>query len=82
MDDELEILDRMNPPKDFGWVIERHFNSELRYWGGRGTKPKSFTNKDTEAIRFSREEDAALVLSWCFDGNGRVALHGWIRERV
>jgi hypothetical protein len=61
-----------------GWVIERHVNSELRYWTGRGVGPEWFTAKHDEAIRFARETDASVVLSWLFDGNGRVAEHEWM----
>lgn len=60
-----------------GFLIERHFNSELRYWNGRSTEAIGFTPKHDEACRFARHEDAAIVLSWLLDGNGKVAEHSW-----
>ena len=63
-----------------GWVIERYINSQLRFWGGRKTGDESFVNDSLEAVRFSREEDAAKVLAWCFEGHGRVAEHVWTEE--
>jgi hypothetical protein len=61
-----------------GWVIERHVNSELRYWTGQGIGPEWFVAKHDEAIRFARETDASVVLAWLFAGNGRVAEHEWM----
>jgi len=61
----------------YGWVIERYVNGELRYWCGRGIA--DFRPEHDEAIRFAREEDAAIVLSWLCDGQGRAAQHGWSR---
>lgn len=60
-----------------GFLIERYFNSELRYWNGRSTAAIGFTPKHGEACRFARHEDAAIVLSWLLDGNGKVAEHSW-----
>lgn len=58
-----------------GWVIERHRNSQLEYWAGRDAE--SFTSKHAEAIRFAREVDGQVVLSWLLKGFGRVAEHAW-----
>lgn len=60
---------------EFGWVIERHTNSQLEYWAGHDAD--HFTSKDAEAIRFARAQDASTVLAWLCKGNGRVAEHGW-----
>jgi hypothetical protein len=61
-----------------GWLIEKHVNSELRYWGGRATD--HFTNKQDEAVRFAREADASLVLAWLCGGQGRAVEHLWRDE--
>lgn len=58
-----------------GFVIERHVNSELRYWGGH--RADHFTPNHEEAIRFARAEDAGIVLAWLCDGMGRIAEHTW-----
>jgi hypothetical protein len=63
--------------KESGWVIERHINSELRYFGGRFVDDRGFSSKHEDAIRFARQEDAAIVLSWLLSGFGRVAEHVW-----
>jgi hypothetical protein len=60
-----------------GWVIEKLNHSETIYWAGRGMEG-SFERDVNQAIRFSRAEDAALVLSWLFKGEGRVAEHVWL----
>lgn len=59
------------------WVIVRYVNSELLYWCGMRTGPESFVADNARAIRFAREQDAAYVLSWVFDGQGKVEEHGW-----
>jgi hypothetical protein len=58
-----------------GWLIERYNNSMLTFWCGH--KPEDFRADVDNAIRFAREEDAAIVLSWLCNGNGRVAEHQW-----
>lgn len=62
-----------------GWLIERHVNSELRYWCGRA--PDNFLPKHDEAIRFARAEDANIVLAWLCGGVGRTAEHLWEAEQ-
>jgi hypothetical protein len=47
----------------------------LTFWCGH--KPEDFRADVDNAIRFAREEDAAIVLSWLCNGNGRVAEHQW-----
>lgn len=64
--------------RESGWVIERHFNGELRYWNGRFSDPaKGFVPDHEKAVRFARQVDAAIVLAWLLDGNGRTAEHIW-----
>jgi len=65
-----------------GWLIERHVNSDLRYWDGRRIGAESFVASADDAVRFARECDAATVLAWCFEGNGRVAEHVWSEASV
>lgn len=67
----------MTKADESGWVIERYVNSELRYWTGRSVLDVSFLPDNQSAIRFSRHEDAAIVLSWLLGGIGRVAEHMW-----
>ena len=58
-----------------GWLIERHINSELRYWCGHAAE--DFRPQHADAVRFAREEDANIVLAWLCKGVGRVAEHAW-----
>lgn len=67
---------------EYGWVIERHINSQLCYWAGRSIDvavPRAaiFSPKNEDAIRFARAADASVVLAWLLNGNGRVAEHVW-----
>ncbi len=64
---------------ELAYVIERHINSELRYWGGRRTDDAGFVVDHSEAIRFARRDDGAIVLSWLLGGCGNVTQHGWER---
>lgn len=68
------------PEREIGWLIEKHINSELRYWDGRFTDDRAFTTNHSEAVRFARQEDASIVLGWLLGGIGRVAQHGWDRS--
>lgn len=74
MDDEVNDL---TPRAEVGVVIERHINSELRYFNGRFLDDRGFVPKHEEAIRFAREEDAVVILAWLLGGRGRVAEHIW-----
>lgn len=68
------------PPDEKGFVIEKHVNSGLIYWSGRGTtgKPEQcWSPKHEDAIRFCRAQDAAFVLAWQLNGDGRVVEHLW-----
>lgn len=62
-----------------GWLIERHFDSECRYWTGAkvdgGLGSGSFHPRAEEGVRFARYVDAATVLSALLGGIGRVAQH-------
>lgn len=64
-----------------GWVIERWRNSELFYWTGRNQvqlgSTLGWSHNSLEALRFARAKDAATVLSWLLQGEGRVAEHVW-----
>ncbi len=65
----------MNRTDEYAWVIERGL-SPLLYWCG-GT---AWSPDNAEAIRFSRERDAAAVLARSpvlFEG-ARVCEHGWM----
>lgn len=64
-------------PEQTGWVIERWVNSELRYWTGGSLGRESFLPDNAKAIRFARQQDAAYILSWLLEGQGRVAEHAW-----
>lgn len=67
--------------EEIGWVIERHINSELRYWDGRSFGDESFVSDSLKAIRFARSEDAQVVLAWGLKGLGRVGQHMWTDMR-
>jgi hypothetical protein len=73
------------PPDERGWVVEKHINGVLHYWNGRACfslgqlqRGAWWTTAHADAIRFARQEDAAVVLSWLLDGEGRVAEHLWL----
>lgn len=59
-----------------GWLIERHIQSDLHYWAGRS--PSDWTKNNLGAVRFARQMDAALILSWLLGGVGNVTEHRWI----
>lgn len=68
--------------EETGWLVERYWNGTLVYWTGKPMKTsygpdiKTGWSKDAnEALRFAREEDAWVVLSWSLDSEGRVAQH-------
>lgn len=61
---------------DRAWVIERYVHSALRYWAGRNGE--DWTSNNADALRFAREADAALMLTYHCNGNGRVAEHAWV----
>ena len=65
-----------------GWVIERYSGDELFYWDGRGLgdyhKPRGFSSKNEEAIRFARKEDAEAILFRLLEGHGRAVEHVWM----
>ena len=69
-------------PSESGWVIVRYVNSELRYWTGSYVDERGFLPDNIKAIRFSREGDAAYVLSWVLGGNGKVEEHMWCERDV
>ena len=64
-------------PDEFGYVIERYYSSELRYWNGHKLDSAGFSTEHRDAVRFAREVDASHVLGWLLEGNGRVVQHGW-----
>lgn len=62
------------------WLIERDIDSTLHYWTGRvigGREIGAWSPNHLDARRFARREDAACMLTWHCDGNGRVAEHIW-----
>ena len=62
---------------EIGWLIERYQHSVLHYWTG----DKDHWSMDSiGAVRFSRREDAEKMLSWYFDGKGKVAEHMWVQK--
>lgn len=63
-----------SPQREKGWVIERHIHSQLHYWTGR---PNHWSTKHHDALRFARETDAALMLTYHCEGNGNVVEHLW-----
>lgn len=65
-------------PEESGWLIERYINGSCRWWNGRGTGDECFVGDSNEAIRFMREQDGAVVLSWMLNGHGRVTEHAWV----
>lgn len=68
--------------EESGWVIERQVNSELRYWNGMFLDGRGFLPDNQRAIRFARQVDAATVLSWLLDGQGRVSEHTWVGPKA
>jgi len=62
---------------EIGWVIVRYINSELLYWNGNGVRDIDFEPNNLKAIRFARQVDAAIVLSWMLQGGGKVEEHMW-----
>lgn len=79
-DDAVAERDRQ---AENGWLIERYINNQLHYWNagalGKGRKD-GFTSEVNDAVRFSREEDASIVLFHICDGQGRVAGHTWMER--
>lgn len=63
---------------ELGYVIERYIDSALYYWNGRTEGRGCWSTQHADAVRFSRFQDGAEVLSWCLDGYGRVAQHAWV----
>lgn len=61
---------------EYGWVIERYINGVLHYWAGHAAD--DFNSDHLRAIRFSRREDAAIVLAWLCSGLGNPAEHKWV----
>ena len=68
--------------EELAWVIERYYYSRLEYWACTNDyKPNdatAFRADHLAAIRFAREQDAAMVLSALLNNQGRVAEHMWI----
>lgn len=63
------------------WLIERYIHNRIHYWsagGGGHGRSDGFSDRYEDAVRFSRFEDAAVVLSRLCEGYGRVAQHAWI----
>lgn len=75
---ELPDRDDDRAASEMGWVIERHIDSELRYWAGRG--PDDWRLDHNEAVRFARRADAELMLTYHGKGIGRVVEHMWARK--
>ncbi len=57
------------------WVIERDIHSQLHYWAGRN--PTDWRTDHMDALRFARQADAELMLTYHCDGIGRVVEHMW-----
>jgi hypothetical protein len=72
-----EKPDEPRVQRESGWLIERYINGQLRFWDGRYIDDRGFVVSSGEATRFSREEDAAVVLAWLLGGHGRAAEHVW-----
>lgn len=63
---------------EFGWVIERHFHSQLHYWTGRHNEALgAWASQHDDALRFARRTDAECMLTWHLGGVGNVVQHGW-----
>lgn len=70
--------------RETAWLIERYHNSRIHYFDGsprQGVHSADFSaawnEKADAAIRFAREQDAAVVLARCLGGIGRVAEHAF-----
>lgn len=63
--------------EESGYVIERYINGELRYWEGRYVDDRAFITNASDAVRFARESDGAVVLAWLLGGHGRITQHVW-----
>lgn len=93
IDAVLEAAEGARGPNDreSGWVIERFLFSELHYWTGdvfslavdgdlfsRRYLDAGFKTDPNAALRFSRRQDAAMILRRLLADNGRVAEHIWL----
>lgn len=50
-----------------GWVIEATGPQTPKYWDGQGTTASNFTTKHEDAVRFARQIDASIIISWVLD---------------
>jgi len=60
------------------WLIE---TANQTYWMGRHTDNRGFTPKIDDAIRFSRREDAEVIIHWLMESHCcalRSAEHIWV----
>ena len=57
------------------WVIERYIHSKLYFWTGCGENGSN--DEPNQALRFTRQADAELMLTYHCKGIGRVAQHAW-----
>lgn len=60
------------------WLIEA---ANQTYWNGHHTDGRGFDRNVENAIRFTRQEDAAAVLHWLLEPWAwtlRTTLHCWI----
>lgn len=68
------------------WLIERYINGTLYFLSlslSQITRDGfGYTTKVDDAMRFAREADAWVALTYLAKGEGRVAEHKWLADRV
>jgi len=65
--------------EEVGWCIVRYIGSGLTYWNGRFLdSSRGFETDNLKAIRFARQEDASIVLSWLLGNEGAAQEHMWV----
>ncbi len=45
-----------------GWLIERRFNDNIVWWRSDLIEERDWTDDASQAVRFSRQQDAELVI--------------------
>lgn len=67
---------------EFAWVIEHVDSPSDRplYWIGGGERggANEWSSNNLDAVRFAREQDAAVAAARIFNHATRVREHGWI----
>jgi len=77
------------PKSETGWVIERIYNNTLYYFSARNVHGINgialngieYSKDPNDAIRFSREQDAMISLTYIGRSEGRVVDNYWTETK-